>query len=71
MKKNKKGILFIILLTICLICPLNTTVKAEQSNYLSVQETESVSFSNISFTNLTFKDKPKERVGGKEPYSKA
>ena len=56
MKKNKKGILFIILLTICLICPLNTTVKAEQSNYLSVQETESVSFSNISFTNLTFKD---------------
>ena len=30
MKKNKKGILFIILLTICLICPLNTTVKAEQ-----------------------------------------
>ena len=61
MKKNKKGIL-LILLTICLLFPFNPkiqtvqAVQADEIDYISVNETKSFTTSDFTFSNLQFID---------------
>ena len=64
MKKNKKGIL-LILLTICLLFPFNPkiqtvhaiqAVQTDEIDYISVNETKSFTTSDFTFSNLQFID---------------